>query len=241
MRRGGRLPGDQAEVVFSDILIEQLEDLGEPERIDVLAEIVRLCEVPAGKHPLHAPLPGWNTLDVLGGAHRVVYKASVTSGVGLIEVLCLGPRRDSEIYDMAAGIANSGLLTDDEVTQLWEALGLLDVAVASVGLEGWDYRPAPAPEGLRRAAVAAGLLDEETASLLAKDEVEAAMADGWGAAGPDPMRALRAALKRARGSGDFDERKILEARLEDRCGAIMPRAKATCVRRAGHPGPHRRA
>jgi hypothetical protein len=241
VRRGGRLPGDQAEIVFSDILIEQLNELGESERIDVLAEIVRLCGKPAGKHPLHAPLSGWNTLDVLHGAHRVVYKASVTSGTGLIEVLCLGPRRDSEIYDMAIGIGNSGLLTDDELTQLWEVLGLLDVAVESVGLEGWDYRPAPAPEGLRRAAVAAGLLDEKTASLLAKDEVEAAMADGWGVAGPDPTRALRAALRRARGSGDFDERKILEARLVDRCGAIMPRAKATCVRRAGHPGPHRRA
>lgn len=227
MRRGSRLPGDQAEVVFSDILIEQLEDLGRPERTEVLAEIARLCEAPAGKHPLHVPLPGWNTLDVLGDAHRVVYKASAPSGVGLIEVLCLGPRRDSEVYDMAVGIANSGLLTNDEVTQLWEALGLLDVAAESVGLEDWDYRPAPAPEGLRWAAVAAGLLDEATASLLAKDEIKAAMADGWGAAGPDPMRALHAALTRARGSGDFDERKILEARLGDRCGATMPRAQAT--------------
>ena len=80
----------------------------------------------------------------------------MTSEVGLIEVLCIGPRRDSEIYDMAVGIANSGLLADDEVTKLWEALALLDVAVESVGLEGWDYRPAPALEGLRRAAVAAG-------------------------------------------------------------------------------------
>jgi len=41
VRRGGRFPGDQAEVVFSDVLIEQLEELSQSEKVDVLAEIVR--------------------------------------------------------------------------------------------------------------------------------------------------------------------------------------------------------
>ncbi|MCU1364053.1 MAG: hypothetical protein JWM55_1881 [Acidimicrobiaceae bacterium] len=239
MRRGSRFPDDQAEIVFSDVIIEQLEALGERERIDVLAEIIRLCDDPSGKHPLSAPLSGWNTLDVLGTESRVVYKATTENNVGLIEVLCMGPRSGSEVYDMAISIATTGLLTEDEVTQLWEALGLLDVVTEDVGLEGWDYRPEPAPDGMRRAAVNSGLLNKETADLLAKDELEAAMTSGWGPEGADPERALVAALERARGSADFSVRQILEARRGDRCGALMVRAKSPCVRRAGHPGPHR--
>lgn len=241
MRRGSRFPNDQAEIVFSDVIIEQLEALGENERIEVLAEVVRLCENPSGKHPLRAPLAGWNTLDVLGTESRVVYKATVEHGVGLLEALCMGPRSDSEVYDMAIGISATGLLNEDEVTQLWEALGLLDVVTEDVGLEGWDYRPAPAPDGMRRAAVSSGLLDRETADLLAKDELEAAMTSGWGPDGVDPEGALIAALERARGSADFSVRQILEARRVDRCSVLMVRAKSPCARRAGHPGPHRSA
>jgi hypothetical protein len=142
---------------------------------------------------------------------------------------------------MAVGAVKTGCLSEDEVTQLWEALGLLDVVTEEVGLEGWDYRPAPAPEGMRRAAVAAGLIDQDTADLLAKDELEAAMASGWGPHGPDPEKALVAALERARGSADFSARKIIEVRQDDRCGVLMIRARSNCVRRAGHPGPHRSA
>jgi hypothetical protein len=241
VRRGSRFPDDQAEIVFSDIVIEQLEQFTEDQRIEVLAEVVRLCDDPGGKHPLHTPLSGWNTLDVLGAELRVVYKATIPAGVGLLEVLCIGPRSDSEVYDMAIGITRSGLLSEDEVTQLWEALSLLDVVTEDVGLEGWDYRPEPAPDGMRRAAVSSGLLDQDTADLLAKDELEAAMTSGWGPNGADPEKALLAALERARGSADFSVRKILEVRREDRCGAFMVRAKSTCVRRTGHPGPHRSA
>lgn len=239
MRRGSRFPDDQAEIVFSDIIIEQLEQFTENQRIDVLAEVVRLCDDPGGKHPLRTPLSGWNTLDVLGAELRVVYKATIADGVGLLEVLCIGPRSDSEVYDMAIGITRTGLLSEGEVTQLWEALSLLDIVTEDVGLEGWDYRPEPAPEGMRRAAVNAGLLDKDIADLLAKDELEAAMTSGWGPSGADPEKALRAALERARGSADFSIRKILQSRRENRCGALMVRAKSTCVRRAGHPGPHR--
>jgi hypothetical protein len=160
-----------------------------------------------------------------------VYKATVTDGVVLVEVLCVGPRSDSEVYDMANAITSTGLLSNEEVVQLWEALGLLDVVIEDVGLEGWDYRPEPAPEGMRRA----------TASVLSKDELEVAMNSGWGPDGADPDKALLAALERARGSADFSVRKILELRQDDRCGALMVRAKSTCVRRLGHPGPHRSA
>ena len=241
MRRGSRFPNDQAEVVFADIIVEQLERFSEDERIEVLVEVVHLCGDPAGKHPLHAPLAGWNTLDVLDGHYRVVYKATISEDVGLLEVLCIGPRSDSEVYDMAVAAVKTGCLSEDEVTQLWEALSLLDVVTEEIGLEGWDYRPTPAPEGMRRAAVAAGLIDRDTADLLSKDELEAAMASGWGPDGPDPERALVAALERARGSADFSARKIIEVRRDARCGVLMIRAKSNCVRRTGHPGPHRSA
>ncbi|MGH9047655.1 MAG: hypothetical protein ACRDVW_10135 [Acidimicrobiales bacterium] len=240
MRRGDRFPDDQAEVVFSDIFVEQLEaDLSETDRIDVLAEVVALCKAPGGKHPLKAPLAGWNTLDVLAARRRVVYKACVVEGTGLIEVLCLGPRRDSEVYDMASGVAGTGLLSEEELTQLWDALAILDVAAQSVGLEGWDYRSPPAPEGLRRSVVAAGVLDVATAALLSQDELLAAMEHAWDEGRLDPAVALVAALERARGSADFGERAILSVRQEERCAADMHRARATCIRRRGHPGPHR--
>lgn len=247
MRRGARFDGDRAEVVprlaLSDVLVEQLVTLDAAAREDVLTEIVRLCEDPGGRHPLRAPLAGWNTLDVLGARQRVVYRARVVDGVGLIEALCLGPRSDAEVYDIAVALRESGMLDADELAQLWEALAILDVIAEEVGLDGWDYRPPPAPEGMRRAAVAAGLLDERTAALLSRDEIEAAMASGWGDDGPRPAAALVAAIARARSRAvpvDADEAAaILATRAEDRCGSLLPRAQRHCVRRAGHPGPHR--
>ncbi len=151
MRRGDRFPDDQAEVVFADAFVDQLADLTDVERHDVLGDVVRLCSEPAGTHPLATPLAGWNTLEVLNNNKRVVYKATVVEGSGLIEVLCLGPRSNNEVYDMA------------------------------VGLDGWDFQPPPAPDGMIRAAVAAGLIDEPVVALLSKPELEAAMAEGWGA------------------------------------------------------------
>jgi hypothetical protein len=243
VRRGARLPGDAAELVLSDVLVEQLAGLTPDLREEVLAAVVRLCADPAGDHPLSGVLAGWNTLSVLRGRSRVVHRVDVVAGVGLIEVLCLGPRSDSEVYDVARALVASGLLTDDEITALWDALAVLDVVAERVGLDGWDFRPEPAPEGMRRAAVAAGLLDAEVADLLGRDEVEAAMCEGWGPAGPDPVAALVAALERARDRAvplDADgARAVLASRGGPRCGAVMPRARRRCVRRAGHPGPHR--
>ena len=243
MRRGARFAGDRAEVVLSDVLVEQLVELDAAARDDVLVAIARLCEDPGGRHPLHAPLAGWNTLDVLGARQRVVYRARVVDGVGLIEALRLGPRTDAEVSDMAVALRDGGMLDADELAQLWEALAILDVIAEESGLDGWDYRPPPAPEGMQQAAVAAGLLDERTAALLSRDEIEAAMASGWGAEGPRPAAALVAAIARARSRAvpvDADEAaSILATRAEDRCGELLPRAQRHCVRRAGHPGPHR--
>ena len=240
MRRAERFPNHQAEVVFGDIFVEQLESLSEHERLDILGAIVALCENPAGKHPLRAPLAGWNTLAVLKGERRVVYKGSLTRGVGLIEVLCLGTRRNDEVYDMAHALTVNAHLTDDEVTQLWAVLALLDVVVEQVGLDGWDYRPEPANTGLRKALVRSGLLDADTAAVLSKDEVLAAMEHGWGTKGADPVKALRAALERARGSVDPTAvSRIIAGRQLERCGVAMPRAGVRCIRRKSHPGPHR--
>jgi hypothetical protein len=241
VRRGRRLPDDQAEIVFSDVFVEQVAELHPDQQVDVVAAMVALCENPSGKHPLHAPLRGWNTEDVLEAEHRVVYRAGVVDGVGLIDVLCLGPRSGSQVYDMAVALTASGLLTNDEVTFLWEALAVLDVVEEDVGLDGWDYRPPPAPEGMRLAAVRSGLLSEEQAAALSKDELEAAMTAGWSSGQPDPHAALVAALERARDRTDapFNVADVLAKRAGGRCGAVLPRAQAPCIRRAGHPGPHR--
>jgi hypothetical protein len=239
VRRNGRLPSNQADVVVSDILVEQLEALSKSDRLEALAEIVSLCDTPGGKHALRSPLAGWNTVDVLASERRVVFRAGTVDGVGLIEAICLGPRRDSEVYAMAMALVGSGRLSDDEVTQLWLALALLDVVEEHIGLDGWDFRPTAAPDGLQRAAVAAGLLSADEAALLSLDEIQAAMTAGWGSDGkPSPAQALKAAFERSRGRAG-DVATIVTLRMADRCAAVLPRARVACIRRAGHPGPHR--
>lgn len=239
MRRDARFPADQAEIVVTDVFVEQLGAFPSDQPEEVLAEVVRLCSAPGGTHSLHKPLRGWNTLEVLRRQHRVIYKATEEGGTGLIEVLCLGPRSDSEVYDMAKGLVDAGLLDPDMATALWDALAILDVLEEDVGLDGWDYRPPPAPEGLIKAVVAAGVLEEDVAVLLSKEELLAAL-DAW--EGRDDPRdvliaALEAARRRARRVGDPTQ--ILQARAEGRCGVLMPRARVHCIRRKGHPGPHR--
>jgi len=138
-------------------------------------------------------------------------------GVGLVEVLFAGPRRASAAYDLANSLIATGALTDDEIVEIWQALTLLDIVAEKVGLDGWDYRPAAAPEGLVRAAVASGVLDEFTARLLSSDEITAAMANGWTDSGPDPAAALKAALLRARAGVDPGNiTRVLIARSADR-------------------------
>lgn len=250
MRSGQGFPGNQAEIVFSDIFVEYLEGLPARDREAVLAEIVGLCEHPVvahpvGTHPLRnrsgsGSLAGWNTLSVLGGEHRVVFAGRIVDGVGTIEVLCAGPRRAGAAYDLATQLVDSGRLTDDEVTEIWVALTLVDVLAEDLGLDGWDYRPPCAPEGMIRAAVASGLLEDALARVLSKTEIEAAMTGGWSPTGPDPQAALRAALREARAGVDVaDLDRIIAGRKTDRCRAALPRTGKPCVRKAGHPGPHR--
>lgn len=239
MRRDGRLPDDQAEIVFSDVFVEQLEALETGQQLDVLADVVGLCEAPGGKHPLSNVLAGWNTIDVLAGDRRVVFKASTVAGIGIVEVLCIGPRANNEVYDIAVALVDSGALTGDEATQIFQALELLGVIEEAVGLDGWDFRPPAPDEGFVKAVVAAGLLDLDTASLLARDELEAAMTHGWGPDGPNQTAALTAALKRARSRADYPGLSAVLRRRNDRCAALMPRAGVACIRTKGHPGPHR--
>lgn len=239
-------PGLQAHFVFYDPFLEYLEEqLTAAQREDVLVDVVALCLNPQGKHALgnrndKDALAGWNTLDVLGGEHRVIFSSRVVGGVGLVEVLCAGPRRADKAYDIANALVRTRRLDKEEVTELFEALGLLDVVAEMIGLDGWDYRPPAAPEGMVRAVVAAGLLEESTARILSKDEIEAAMEHGWTSSGADPSAALTAALRRARAGADVgDLTRVVKGRARDRCAAQLPRTGGSCIRRAGHPGPHR--
>ena len=239
MKRDGRFPGDQAEITFTDLFVEQISEMTNQECEEVLSAAVALCGSPGGKHQLSDALTGWNTLTVLGGHQRVVYRALTEAGIGTIEVLCVGRRKADEVYDMAEALVRSDVLTRDELTQLWDAFSLLEVIAEDFDLDGWDYRPPPAPEGMVRAAVGAGLLSAGLASLLSKDELEAAMAGGWSEVGADPDLALQAAIKRARGGYPALSDRVIRDRVIDRCGALMPRAQTRCIRRKDHPGPHR--
>lgn len=246
MRGNERLPDDQAEIVFSEPFLLYLDGLTADERESVLTDVVALCENPVGKHPLSNKsaadrLAGLNTVEVLNKRHRVVYVARVEDGVGLIEVICAGPRTGSAVYDVANALIRSGQLTEEEVTQLWDALALLDVLTEQLGLDGWDYTPQPAEAHLVRALVQLGLLPEELAAVVSRAEAEAAMREGYDESGqPDQYAALMAVMRAARSRSDYgDATDILKRRTVQRCGAEMPRARATCIRRVGHPGPHR--
>jgi len=245
VRGGERFPDDQAEIVFNDVFVEYLETLTHTQREDVLVDIVSLCTNPAGTHPLsnrgHGDrLAGWNTVEVLRRSHRVIFGSRVENGVGVIEVLCGGPRRGEAVYDMARQLTATGRLTPDEVTEIWQAITLLDIVAERVGLDGWDYRPPAAPPGMVTAAVALGLLPVEIAGALSKDELEAAIEAGLAGPEPDSNAALAAALRRARsGTDTVDVTRVLAGRTADRCDVVLPRAGTRCIRRYGHPGPHR--
>ena len=242
MRAGEKLPDDQAEVVFADHCIEWLDrNLNGNDRDTVLDDIIDLCRNPYGKHPLsnrqNSRLAGFNTVESVERKLRIVYRTGAEDEVGLIEVIAIGYRRNNAVYDVASALVETGRLTEAESTQIWDALNLLDSVRERLGLESWDYAEKPAPEGLQKAAVASGLLDSETASLLSTDEVNAAMAAGWSDSGPDPAAALDAALGRVATSTTPE--RVLRFRQDDRCGATMPIAGTPCIRRAGHPGAHR--
>lgn len=246
MRGSERFPDDQAEVVFSEAFLLYLDGLTADEQETVLAELVRLCANPVGKHPLSNRssgdrLAGLNTVEVLGKKHRVIYAARVEHGVGVVEVICAGPRTGNAVYDAANALVKSAQLSEEEATQIWDALALLEVVAEAAGIDGWDYLPRPAEAHLVRALVALGLLADDIAAVVSRDEADAAMRNGYDDAGaPDPAAALVAVMRAARARSDYgDATDILRRRRGQRCGARMPRARATCIRRVGHPGPHR--
>lgn len=246
MRGNERLPDDQAEIVFSEPFLLYLDELTADERESVISDVVALCGNPVGKHPLSNKsatdrLAGLNTVEVLNKRHRVIFAARIEQGVGLIEVICAGPRTGNAVYDVANALVRSGQLTEEEATQVWDALALLDIIAETVGLDSWDYTPQPAEAHLVRALVQLGLLPEELAVVVSRPEAEAAMRDGYDESGqPNQYAALAAVMRAARSRSDYgDATDVLKRRTEERCGADMPRARATCIRRVGHPGPHR--
>jgi len=247
---GEHFPRDQAELVWHDAALDYLAELTTAERLDVFAEVETLFAKPWGKHPLSYrsakdQLASLNTLSVLKGEHRVVFRASTVSvgdvATGVVDILCAGPRKGDVVYDVANALIRSGALTSDEVNQCWDVLALFDVLPEQVGADGWDFRPEPATEGQIKQAVAAGTLDEDIARMLSQNELLAAADGAWTAPSPpDQGAALEAALHAARSGVHFDSANdIVLGRREPRCGAWMPRAHAPCIRKHGHRGAHR--
>lgn len=246
MREGERLPEDQAELVLTDEAVEWIAENVEQSQWDgFLDDLVELFARPWGKHTLSNRssadrLAGLHTATTLGGTHRIVFRSSISpEGTGLIQILAIGQRSGNRIYDSVNALVASGRLTDVEAQSIWDMLALYDQVAEKYGLELWDFRPAPAPTGMIKAAVASGVLPAEIAEVLTQDEIATAMAHGWDpeTGEPDPDAALDAALDRVAGSADPE--RILDVRSEPRCGALMPIADALCIRRRGHPGAHR--
>lgn len=232
--------------MVSEQVIEWIDsNIATEEQLQVLEDIVAICRVPWGKHPLSnrggQKLAGFNTAESVNRTYRIVFRSTITDGgAGLVEVVAVGHRRDGLVHDVAHALVASGVLTASEVQQIWEMLELLDQVMSDVtGLEQWDYIPDPAPPGVRQAAVASGLLDGGVAALLTTDEITAAMTAGWDPDTGEPMpeRALEAALRRLASSADPD--RLLALRDKPRCGAPMKIAQAACIRPRGHAGAHR--
>lgn len=246
MRDGERLPGDQAEVVLTSEAVDWIADNVEQSHWDeVLDDITALFAQPAGKHPLSNRsaadrLAGLNTTATLSGHYRIVFRSSVSAdGTGLLQILALGPRSDNRIYDAVNALVASGKLTEDEAQSIWDMIALYDQTAEKYGLELWDFRPEPAPEGLIKAAVLSGALPRDFAEQLTKDEINEAIANAWDpeTGEPDPDRALEAALGRIASSSTPE--RIIAQRSEPRCGAQMPIAGKPCIRIRAHAGAHR--
>lgn len=246
MRGGEKLPDDQAEVVLTSEAVDWIADNVEQSRWDVVLDDIRaLFTQPAGKHTLSNRtatdrLAGLNTTATLGTGCRIVFRSSISAeGIGLIQILALGARSDNRIYDAVNALVASGKLTDDEAQSIWDMLALYDRTAEKHGLELWDYRPDPAPEGLIKTAVVSGALPQEIAEQLTKDEINEALANAWNpeTGEPDPDRALAAALDRVAGSSTPE--RIIVQRAAPRCGAHMPVADKPCIRVRDHAGAHR--
>lgn len=246
MLTGEHFSGDQAEVVISDDVTEwMIDNITDSQRDEVLDDVVALFTQPWGKHPLSNRntadhLAGFNTATTLRGDYRIVFRSTVTSaGTGLIQVVAIGRRTDSRVYDAVNALLCCGHLDPSLEQQIWDLLKIFEDTAERFGLELWDYQPQPASAGLVKAAVVTGALTREVAERLSADEITAALEEAWDpdTGELDPERALKAALRRVASSSDPEQ--ILKVRSEPRCGAYMVRAKAPCIRRRGHPGAHR--
>lgn len=78
MKPGNRLPDDQAEIVFSDVFVEQLEACSGVERLEIMTTVVALCSDPGGcQHTWssglnHGPDQKWCVGDFPGDAWPVL-------------------------------------------------------------------------------------------------------------------------------------------------------------------------
>lgn len=158
-------------------------------------------------------------------------------GVGLIEIVTIGLRRDNHVYAMTDDLIRSGKLTESEQTQIWDVLRFLGETKERFGLEEWDYFEDDAPIGLVKTAVAAGVLDEDFARRLSQSELNAAMAAAFSTGVLDTAAAIAAAMERIATSATPE--RVFTSRKAGRCGSWMPVAQAACIRASGHPGAHR--
>ena len=239
MRRGERFPDDQAEIQFIDEFVERLAKMPQHLIDEVLIGIVALCGNPAGKHPLGGDLTGLNTFELDERRMRTVFRATPPSAdteTGLIEVVTVGPRRDGEVYTLASALVESGVLDEEQATQIWDALGLLDIAAERAGLDGWDYEPPPAPPWLIEAAVNAGF-DRTDVEHLSRDELSSAMEALYES--ENETDALTKAMEHGNTVLTHQVPPHPASRVGARCGKYMRRARASCIRRQGHPGPCR--
>ena len=140
------------------------------------------------------------------------------------------------MYTIASALIESGILDQNEVTQIWDSLALLDAAAEDAGLDGWDYSPAPAPPWLIAAATQAGLPVDQL-EHMSREEVETAME--LVCKTEQPTTAVSEAVQRANRTLTRRPPPPLQTRGDSRCRKYMPRQRQTCIRRAGHPGPCR--
>lgn len=63
--------------------------------------------------------------------------------VGVVEALVAGPRRAGAVYDMADALRRSGRITDAEMTEVWEALALLDTCPRMRSTPPWSTAGPP--------------------------------------------------------------------------------------------------
>lgn len=242
MQPGERFPNDQAEVAFTEESVNWLiERVSSAERESVFDSIVGLFTAPDGKHRLSnqgkTNLVGLNTVEAARRTYRVIYRARTVSGVGLIEIVTIGLRRDGEVYSDAHDLVASGKLSESEQTQIWDALRFLDETKERFGLEEWDYMEEAAPEGMIKAVAGAGILDEHIARLLSKEELVAAMEAAYRTGQLDTDAALQAAMNRVASSAKPD--RVFTSRKAPRCGVQMPISGKVCIRAEGHAGAHR--